>query len=78
MDDYSLRCDVCSTFEFVKDRKIFKVEITEILEADRGSTYPHKDGDVRFIQICEHCFKDSDINKILINNARRFKGLDQN
>jgi hypothetical protein len=71
--DYPLICDFCSIKESVKSRKIYKVQITEILASNDDSKYAHRDGSSRRLQICEHCFKFSALNEILHKENREFK-----
>lgn len=72
--DYPLLCYFCDTISPIKERKIYEIIISEILlDDDINSTYPHKKGEIRSLQICEYCLKDSKINKVLIKENRVFK-----
>lgn len=70
--DYPLLCNFCNTKEPVSKRKMYSISISEILLTDYEE-YPHKQGDYRDLQICEDCFKNSDIKNQLDKENRGFK-----
>ena len=73
MKSYPLICNNCDTKKLITERKIYEVEISEIILDKTESKYPHIRGDYRHLQICEHCLINSDINKLLIKHNREFK-----
>lgn len=70
--DYQLECNYCCKRETINNRKMYKIEIGEILLSG-DYKYPHKDGQSRFLQICEHCFKYSSLNEVLNKESRNFR-----
>lgn len=70
--DYPLFCNFCKSEKKLSERRIYAIEISEILEDKTNSKYPHTSGDFRHLQICENCLNISDINKILVAGNRQF------
>lgn len=73
MKEYPLTCDSCEVSELISKRKIYTIEVSGITLNKENNEYPHSRGDERFLQICEHCFVNSDIDKILSKQNRQFK-----
>lgn len=71
--EYPLICDDCGTKEFITNRKVYKIEISEIILDKTESKYAYTRGDFRQLQICEHCFANSDIDRLLERHDRVFK-----
>lgn len=69
MNSYKLNCDFCNKMEFPSKRRIFEIRISEILDepyvSKSGDKYPHKTVGLRYMQICEGCFKESKLQKCL-------------
>jgi hypothetical protein len=70
---YPLKCDVCMEFHPVYERKMYELVVSEVLPDETDSKYSYKKGDFRQLQICEVCFENSDINKLLIRDNRKFR-----
>lgn len=73
--DYELECDFCNQRRELEDRKMYKIQITEILLSEDNSRYPHREGASRHLQICEHCYKYSALNEVLRRQKRSFNKL---
>jgi len=70
--EYPLVCDDCGNKELLSKRKVYAIEISEIILDKTESKYPHAKGDFRYLQICEYCFANSDIDVLLDRHDRVF------
>ncbi len=71
--DYPLLCNFCNIKETVEKRKIYAIEVSEVLIDDSDSKYPHIHGGSRYLQICEDCLSNNPIKEALVKENRMFE-----
>jgi len=69
--EYPLVCDVCKQSEIVSNRKLYAIDITEVI-ISKNQNELYTEGCVRRLQICEECFVNSELNTILKQQKRQF------
>jgi len=67
--EYPLTCDFCGTKRQLKERKIYQLEVSEILINDTETKYPHKEGNAKYLfQICEDCIRNNAVMRYRVNS----------